>query len=1276
MSTSPDELLGPNSWLVDEYRDAYNEDPSSVSEEWREYFSNAEAPRAADPAPPPAAPAPQAPAAAPATKPAPAPASQDDSATKSAPAPKAKDEDQSKPKAKDNKDNKPKDNKAKDNKAKDNKDKATSNGGRTTPDETSEPGSETKPIRGISAAIAENMEASLAVPTATSVRDLPAKLLEVNRGVINGHLGRTRGGKVSFTHIIGYAIVRAIADHHPDMAVTFSRDDDGKPQSTHHSSIGLGLAIDVERRGERVLMVPVIKGAESMDFKEFVDAYNDVVDRTMDNKLKVEDFQGALVSLTNPGTIGTVLSVPRLMSGQSVIVGVGKLGYPAAYQGADAATIANLGISKVLTVTSTYDHRVIQGAESGSFLKTVESLLLGGEDFYRRIFADIGVPYVSVEWRQDTNPADHTDGLVHKQMSIAMLVNMYRSRGHLIAELDPLSAKAPEIHEELDPVTYGLTIWDLDREFQTGAGSIYASVGGEERLPLGEILRVLRNAYCRTIGVEFMHIQDVEEKRWIQEQMEGKEGFELTGDEQIHILDLLNKADALEQFLGTKFLGQKRFGLEGAESAIPIIDEILTQASARHMEAAVMGMAHRGRLNVLVNIVGKRYQDLFGEFEQLIDEDAVQGSGDVKYHLGQVGEFKSLAGDVIKLELAANPSHLETVDPVVAGIARAKMDQVPKEDGGRYPVLPLLVHGDAAFAGQGVVAETLNLSSIKGYRVGGTIHLVINNQLGFTTPPESARSSEYPTDVAKMVQAPIFHVNGNDPEACVRVARLAFEYRRKFEKDVVIDMVCYRKHGHNEGDDPSYTQPIMYQRIDNMAPVRELYTESLVGRGHISLEQAEQAAEAYRAELTNALESTREAKPADPRQVPAPPKPTGVIGPVPTAVPREELDRIFEALNTVPDDFTIHPKLAKQFETRRKMFDSGEVDWSLGEAFAFGSLLAEGTPVRLAGQDSRRGTFSQRHAALVDYHTGEDYVPLSALTTDGSELWIYDSLLSEYAALGFEYGYSVENKDALVMWEAQFGDFVNGASIIIDQYLVAAEDKWKQTSDLVLLLPHGYEGQGPEHSSARIERFLILAAEDNIQLCNVTTAAQYFHLLRRQIHREGNKPLIIFTPKSGLRAKSYRSPVEELTSGHFHELLPDDSGLDPESVTRVVLASGKVAHDAIEKRDELGVPMAVARVEQLFPWPYKAIYAELERYPNCSEIVWLQEEPENMGPWNGIKGRLYEAFEGRDIEIRRVSRVASGSPATGSALIHRQEQEEILNKAFGDLPAKDRWDFN
>jgi 2-oxoglutarate dehydrogenase E1 component len=782
---------------------------------------------------------------------------------------------------------------------------------------------------------------------------------------------------------------------------------------------------------------------------------------------------------------------------------------------------------------------------------------------------------------------------------------------------------------------------------------------------LGDVLHLLRDAYCRTVGIEYMHIQEPAEKAWIQRQVEDVDTT-LDADEQRHILGRLNAAEALEKFLATKYLGQKRFGIDGAESAIPILDSLLGSAADAHLDSAVMGMAHRGRLNVLVNIVGKSYEQLFKEFEGNIDPESTQGSGDVKYHLGQNGKFVSRAGNTIEVELAANPSHLETVDPIVAGLTRAKMDLI--DPPGRYPVLPLMIHGDAAFAGQGVVAETLNLSMIKGYRVGGTIHLIINNQLGFTTPPDSARSSEYPTDVAKMVQAPIFHVNGDDPEACVRVARLAFAYRQEFNKDVVIDMVCYRRHGHNEGDDPSYTQPLMYKRIDARRSVRKLYMEALVKRGDITVEEAEAALDDFQHRLQSALEETRtHAPPEGTRAKPQPPA-LGVLPHVDTGIPREEIDAIFEALSTTPEGFTVHPKLAKQFETRARMFAGGEVDWALAEAMAFGSLLYEGTSVRLAGQDSRRGTFSHRHAVLVDYETGAEYEPLAALAPPGTEFWIYDSLLSEYAALGFEYGYSVANKEALVIWEAQFGDFVNGAQIIIDQYLVAAEDKWGQTSGLTLLLPHGYEGQGPEHSSGRIERFLTLAAEDNIQVCNATTAAQFFHLLRRQMRRTVRKPLVIFTPKSLLRAKVSRSPIEALTHGSFEEVLDDPTitDADAETVKRVVFTSGKVAYDAIDARDKAGAPVAVARVEQLFPWPFAGVAAVLDRYPNADQLFWLQEEPENMGPWDAIKGRLYEAH-GTTHWIHRVSRSDSGSPATGSHAIHLQEQEEVVAQILEGL---------
>ena len=1241
-STRP---LGPNTWLVDEMYEQYLANPTSVSATWQEFFADYRPPGAApspvvshdttDTAPSPAAPSPAAPSPTAPSPAAPAPASPAGAAAAAgaaAPAP-------------------------------------------STP--APAPAPEGEPIRGVAAKIAQNMQASLEVPTATSFREVPARLLEVNRNVINGYLGRTRGGKVSFTHIIGFAIVRAITDHLPQMNNAFLEGPDGKPRLLKDRPVNLGLAIDQEKKdGTRSLIVPVIKHADTMDFQTFVNSYDELVRKASSNKLAVEDFAGATITLTNPGTIGTERSVPRLMPGQGAIIGVGSLTYPTGFAAADPRTIADLGISKVMTISSTYDHRIIQGAESGLFLKKVNELLLGQEGFYESLFASIGVPYTAVHWNRDDNPADREQGAIEKQMKVANLINMYRVRGHLIADLDPLAAEPPQMHPELDPAFYGLTIWDLEREFLTGFNSgVYAPVGGLERMKLGDILGVLRDAYCRTIGIEYTHITSTDEKRWIQQQVEGAKQT-LEPDEQRHILNTLNAAEALEKFLATKWMGQKRFGLEGAESTIAILDAILDSAADREMSGAVLGMAHRGRLNVLVNIVGKSYTKLFKEFEGHVDPDSIQGSGDVKYHLGQHGTFTARSGRTIPVELAANPSHLETVNPIVEGMARAKMDAIPEGEGAvRFPVLPILLHGDAAFAGQGVVAETLNLSLIKGYKVGGTIHVIINNQLGFTTDPSAARSSEYCTDVAKTVQAPIFHVNGDDPEACVRVARLALRYRQQFNKDVVIDMVCYRRHGHNEGDDPSYTQPLMYRSIDARRSVRKVYTESLVRRGDISIEEAEVFLADFNERLQSALEETRQSAPVG--EVIAKPHPPakGVLPAAETAVSAEMLDRVYEALSSHPDGFTVHPKLAKQFETRTKMYRDGEVDWALGEAFAFGTTLLEGTSIRLTGQDSRRGTFSHRHSTLVDNHNGDEFVPLSLLTSDTTKLWIYDSLLSEYAVLGFEYGYSVTNPAALVMWEAQFGDFMNGAQIVIDQYITSAEDKWNQTSGLVMLLPHGYEGQGPEHSSARIERFMSLAAEDNIQIANPTTAAQFFHLLRRQMHREVRKPLIVFTPKSGIRAKNYRSPVSDFTAGTFRELIGDASPIDPNSVTRLVLASGKVGHEAAARRDALGANAAVARVEQLFPWPYAAIKEELARYPNCTEIVWLQEEPENMGPWNGIKGRLFEAH-GNQYEIRRISRSEGGSPATGKAAIHAQEQHEILDKAFAPLAQRELSQFH
>ena len=1123
-----------------------------------------------------------------------------------------------------------------------------------------------EPIRGAAVAIAANMQRSLGVPTATSFRNVPAKLLEVNRKIVNGYRSRSGQGKVSFTHLIGYAIVRAIADAVPNMNNSFVEGHDGKPRIVRSPHVNLGLAVDVSKSdGQRTLVVPVLRGVDALDFAGFLASYEEVIRKVKGNKLAVSDFQGATVSLTNPGTIGTVQSVPRLMPGQGVIVGVGSIDYPAEFMGADERALGTLGVSKVVTISSTYDHRIIQGAESGMFLKRVHELLLGEHGFYEGVFKSLGVPYEAVQWRADSSPINREDAMLHKQMQVATLIRVHRVRGHLIADLDPLRWKEPTMPAELDPATYGLTIWDLDREFLTGG------VGNVDKMKLGDLLGVLRDAYCRTIGVEYMHIQDTNEQRWIQSQFEGAH-FQLSKERKHRVVERLNAAEVIEKFLATKYVGTKRFGLEGAESAIPILDQILSMAADEHLDSAVLGMAHRGRLNVLGNIVGKSYDQIFKEFEGHVDPTSVQGSGDVKYHLGATGKYESPSGADIKVELAANPSHLETVGPIVLGIARAIQDRI--EPPGSYPALPILIHGDAAFAGQGVVAECLAMSDINGYRVGGTIHLIINNQIGFTTSPQYARSSLYCSDVAKTVQAPIFHVNGDDPEACVHVAELAYRYRQMFHKDVVIDMVCFRRHGHNEGDDPSYTQPLMYKAIAEHRSVRKLYVEALVKRGELTVEEAEGALADFQSKLQQALDETRAHAP---ELVIAgkPPKPLGVLAHVETGVDRSTLDGMFDYLTAYPESFTPHPKLARQFANRATLYhEQGEIEWAAAEALAIGSLVLEGSPVRFAGEDSRRGTFSQRHAALIDYETEQAWVPMADLPDAKARFWVYDSLLSEYAALGFEYGYAHANHDALVVWEAQFGDFINGAQIIIDQYLVAAEDKWGQHNGLVLLLPHGYEGQGPEHSSARIERFLQMCAEDNIQVVNATTAAQYFHLLRRQVRRDVRKPLVVFAPKAPLRMKESRSKVDMLTHGSFEEVLDDPFVNDPQSITRLVFCSGKVVWDAMNERNRRHAPVAVIRLEQLYPFPQERLLEVLDRYPNARELVWLQEEPENMGPWNFVEARVWRIKE-RGYDLRHVSRVESGSPATGSKAIHDQELADLMNETFaglsGEPPAGD-----
>ena len=1109
-------------------------------------------------------------------------------------------------------------------------------------------------LRGAAARTVQNMAASLSVPTATSVRAVPAKLLIDNRIVINNHLHRGKGGKVSFTHLIGYAVVQAVK-RLPDMNAAYA-EEDGKPILAMPHHINLGLAIDLQNKdGSRQLLVPNIKAADEMDFRQFWTAYEDVVRKARAGRLTVADFQGTTISLTNPGTIGTEHSVPRLLPGQGCIVGVGAMEYPAAYQGASDLTMARLAISKTVTLTSTYDHRIIQGAQSGDFLRIIHQLLLGDRDFYDEIFASLRIPYEPVRWVKDF-PYGHEDD-VARSARVQELIHAYRVRGHLMADTDPLEYRQRK-HPDLDINQHGLTLWDLEREFATGG------FGGRPIMRLREILGVLRDSYCRTVGIEYMHIQDPEERKWIQSHIEvphDRPGH----DEQIRILSRLNVAEAFEMFLQTKFVGQRRFSLEGAEALIPLVDAVIGEAAQAHLDEAVIGMAHRGRLNVLANIVGKSYGQIFKEFEGNLDPKSTQGSGDVKYHLGAEGTFTSATGSRIRTSLVANPSHLEAGDPVTEGVVRAKQDVLDKGEPG-FTVLPVLIHGDAAFAGQGVVAETLNLSQLRGYRTGGTVHIVVNNQVGFTTSPQYSRSSVYATDVARMIQAPIFHVNGDDPEAVVRVGQLAFAYRQAFRKDVVIDMVCYRRRGHNEADNPSFTQPQMYDLIEAKRSVRKVYTESLIARGDITMEEAEAALRDYQQQLERAFTETKEAaeRPAEPgtvlRREPAE-RPVNHRA-VPTAISLDTLKQIIETQLVMPEGFTPHPRLKPQLDRRATMVDENAVDWATGEMLAFGGVLLDGHPVRLVGQDSRRGTFGQRHAVIVDRHTGAEYTPLKRLDNGPARLFIYDSLLSEFAAMGFEYGYSVARPEALVLWEAQFGDFMNGAQAIIDEYISSGEQKWGQRSSVVLLLPHGYEGQGPDHSSARVERFLSLCAQDNMTVAMPSTPASYFHLLRWQALSGRHKPLIVFTPKSMLRLKAATSPVADFTSGSFQPLMGEPAGFGGSGVRRVVLCTGKVYYDLAGRRSAVHANgTAIVRFERLYPTPLEELRAELSRYPADAELVWVQEEPSNMGAWPRMALTLPELL-GRPLSV--VALPASSAPAPGSAKVHAASHRDLIETAI------------
>ncbi|OZM73729.1 2-oxoglutarate dehydrogenase E1 component [Amycolatopsis antarctica] len=1262
-SSSPASQFGPNEWLVEEMYDQFLADPSSVDAAWHDFFadftptqaakddagaakdgaasgspqgngtapSRAEQPSAsgsakapekqapAKPAPAKPAPEQQAPAKqAPVAKPAAAPAK-----TASAPAPAKAQAAPAKADAKDSKDAKAP--------AKD--------------------APESKQLRGAAAAIAKNMDASLTVPTATSVRAVPAKLIADNRIVINNHLKRTRGGKISFTHLIGYAMIRALREY-PNMNRHYALVD-GKAHSVTPEHVNFGLAIDMKgKEGARTLVVASIKNTENMTFLQFWQAYEDIVKKARNNKLTADDFSGTTISLTNPGGIGTNHSVPRLQAGQGTIIGVGAMQYPAHFEGTSEKTLVDLGVSKIMTLTSTYDHRIIQGAESGEFLKHIHQLLLGEAGFYDDVFTSLRLPYEPVRWVQDI-----PEGAVDKTARVIELIDAYRMRGHLMADTDPLNYRQRR-HEDLDVLSHGLTLWDLDREFAVGG------FAGKERMKLRDVLGVLRNSYCRTVGIEYTHILDPDERRWIQDRVEVPHEKPDTSVQK-YVLSKLNAAEAFETFLQTKYVGQKRFSLEGGETVIPLLDTVLDKAAEHELDEVVIGMPHRGRLNVLANIVGKPIAQIFQEFEGNLDPGQAHGSGDVKYHLGAEGKYFRMFGDgETRVSLTANPSHLETVDPVLEGIVRAKQDILDKGGEG-FTVLPVLLHGDAAFAGQGVVAETLNLALLRGYRTGGTVHVIINNQVGFTTAPENSRSSQYATDVAKMIAAPVFHVNGDDPEAAHWVAQLAVEYRQTFNKDFVIDMICYRRRGHNEGDDPSMTQPAMYDIIDTKRSVRKTYTESLIGRGDISVEEAEAALRDFSSQLEHVFNEVRELEKHPVSASPSVEEEQQVPAQVPTAVSRDVVERIGDAFGEAPEGFSPHPRVKPVMERRQKMSREGGIDWAFGELLAFGSLAIEGRLVRLSGQDSRRGTFTQRHSVLIDRKTGQEYQPLQNLAEEQGRVMIYDSALSEYAAVGFEYGYSVANSEALVMWEAQFGDFVNGAQTIIDEYISSGEAKWGQLSDVVLLLPHGHEGQGPDHTSGRIERFLQLCAEGSMTVSVPSTPANYFHLLRRHALDGVNRPLIVFTPKRLLRDKAVKSGVEDFTSGSKFLSVIDDNDVSPEKARKVLLTSGKMYWELVAERTKQEIEdVAIVRVEQYYPLPKKKLAAALERFTKATEIMWVQEEPENQGAWPFFGLNLPRKFPELLAGLQVAARRPMAAPSAGSSKVHEVEQKAIIAKAF------------
>lgn len=1104
--------------------------------------------------------------------------------------------------------------------------------------------------------IAANMSQSLNVPTATSFRVIPVKALEENRRLINRHLEKNNKKKVSYTHILAWALVKALVKY-PSMNDTFSVID-GIPHRIKRASINIGLAVDVTRKdGIRMLVVPSIKNSQQMTFTDFCAEYDGLITKARNNKLTVDDLSGASISLTNPGTIGTLSSVPRLMEGQGLIIATGSIDYPAEFQAVMPDVLSTLAISKVLTVTSTYDHRIIQGAESGEFLAYLRRLVLGEEHFYEQIFANLHIPFEPVHWQKDNriNPFLSQDELesLDKESRVAQLINAYRVRGHFLADVNPLGLQA-YYYPELDPAAYGFTIWDLDREFDTGG------IGGINRATLRDIIDILHDTYCGKLGIEYMHVQDPVKDRFIQKWVEPTRfSYQFSKEQRLHIYRHLTKAEQFEQYLHTKYLGSKRFSLEGGETTITFLEKTLELSSKDSIKGVVIGMAHRGRLNVLANILNKPYDKIFDEFEGNYNPNSFEGSGDVKYHLGATGMYTSRTGEQVSVMLAPNPSHLEAVNPVVEGIARALDDFIGDTDCNSH--LPILVHGDAAFAGQGVVPETLNLSRLAGYKTGGTIHVIINNQIGFTTSPDDGRSTPYASDIAKMLQVPIIHVNGDDPEAVRIAAMFAFEYRQKFNDDVIVDLFCYRKYGHNETDEPSYTQPLLYKKIKAQVPVRVKYAQSLKAGGVFTEEELNAIIGEVKEELNVAFSARNSVN----TKVHNPYAGADVFATVNTKVEPHILHAIAKSISTVPQGFTANPKIIDLLHKRSHMLESEQpaLDWAMCEALAFGSLLLEGHDIRMSGQDCGRGTFSHRHAILRDFQTEEELILLNSLSKEQGKLRIFNSPLSEVAVLGFEFGYSTILVNGLTLWEAQFGDFVNGAQAVIDQFISSSEAKWGQHSNLTLLLPHGYEGQGPEHSSARLERFLQLCAENNMIVCNFTTPAQYFHALRRQVKAPYRKPLIVMSPKEILRKPI--SVLNDLLVSSFSEILDDKNIVNPNSVEKVLICSGKVYYDLMNERTKLQKEQSIAiiRVEQLYPFRDDIARSILATYSHAKSIVWVQEEPKNQGSWYFIAPRLMEVL-GQGQSLSYAGRPEAASPATGFGKKHAYEKQQFLSIAF------------